>query len=111
MDPGCLCFGLWDLPCFQCSGFMDRGDLVLSLSFPFVRMVRAEPHALWGVILLHFSFILHMMLLWCHIGFVSTQGAFLQVITAFVLFSPTAILLPTLGFGVPIEGSDQDFGN
>lgn len=52
-----------------------------------------------------------MMLLWCHIGFVSTQGAFLQVITAFVLFSPTAILLPTLGFGVPIEGSDQDFGN
>lgn len=37
-------------------------------------------------------------------------GAFLWVITAFVLFSPTAILLPSLGFGLPIEGSDQDFG-
>lgn len=48
-----------------------------------------------------------MMLLWCRVGFVST---FHWVITAFVLFSPTAILLPTLGFGLPIEGSDQDFG-
>lgn len=51
-----------------------------------------------------------MMLLWCHIGFVSTLWAFLWVITAFVLFSPTAILLPTLGLGLPIEGSDQDLG-
>ena len=40
---------------FSVFRFRGSGDSALSLSLPFVSMMRAQPHAPWGVILLCFS--------------------------------------------------------